>query len=198
MDIARLVVEYLKVVLSPQTIAGSIVLAFLFLFKEDIKALILRIAKIRLPGGSELSISQLERAHEELIPKIEKPPVTPTEEVLLPENISLNPDQIEAVRQLFEAERAKATLWKYRYLNYFIAPITQRVLDWLASLSTRTTVTLFDSLWLPIVPNAEERRAIINALQAHYLIALAGELIEVTPKGRDYLQWRGPLPEAAT
>lgn len=119
-------------------------------------------------------------------------------QVSLPQNLSLTPEQVEGIRQLFEAERAKAYLWEYRYLNYFLAQSTQRVLDWLASLQTRTSVSLFDTLWLPAIPSAEERRAIVNALQAHHLIQLTGELIEVTPKGREYIQWRGPVPPVAT
>ena len=61
METAKLVLEYLRVLLSPQIIVGIIGLVFLLLFREDIKALILRIAKIRFPGGAELSTLQSER-----------------------------------------------------------------------------------------------------------------------------------------
>ena len=89
-------------------------------------------------------------------------------------------------------------MWEYRYLNYYLVPATQRVLEWLASLNTRTSYSFFDTLWMPAIPSAEERRAIINALETHHLIQFQGELIEVTPKGREYIQWRGPLPPPAT
>ena len=193
MEVAKLVLEYLKVILSPQVIAGGIALSFFLIFREDIKALMLRIAKIKFPGGGEVSTSQLERTSEESTAE-NTPPPAPPGGVPLPEGLSLTPDQVQVVRQVFEAERARAALWEYRYLNYFLVPTTQRVLDWLASLTTRTTVSLFDTFWLPMIPNAEERTAIINALQAHHLIVLTGELIEVTPKGREYINWRGTLP----
>lgn len=196
MKVAELVLEYLKVGLSPQVIAGTGVLVFLWLFKDDIRGLLRRVAKIRFPGGSELSTSQLDRESEEIEPRGEWPPAAPPEPQSLPENLSLTPEQVEAVAEAFKAERARATLWEYRYLNFYLAPTTQRVLDWLASLSSRTTFGLFDSFWMPIIPDAQERRAIISALQAHHLIAIQGELIEVTPKGREYLQWRGPLPSS--
>ena len=61
METTKLILEYLRVLLSPQIIVGIIVLVFSILFREDIKALILRIAKIRFPGGAELSTSQSER-----------------------------------------------------------------------------------------------------------------------------------------
>ncbi len=67
-------------------------------------------------------------------------------------------------------------------------------MDWFASLPNATTVSLFDALWMPSIPSAEERKAIINVLQAHHLIQFQGELVEVTPKGREYIQWRGALP----
>lgn len=194
MEIAKLVLEYLKVILSPQLIAGGIALAVFLLFRDDIKALMRRIAKIRFPGGSEVSTSQLERASGESPPAGRTPLPAPPGEVRIPDGLSLTQDQVKAVVQVFQAERARAALWEYRYLNYFLVPTTQRVLDWLTSLNTRTTVFMFDSFWLPIVPSAEERRAIINALQAHHLIQLTGELIDITPKGREYIQWRGPLP----
>ena len=197
-EIARLVLEYLKVALSPQTLAAAVAIVFFLAFKDDIKALMRRIAKIRFPGGSELSTSQAERASENVVTAHANPPVPPAEQVSLPQNLSLTPEQVEGIRQLFEAERAKAYLWEYRYLTYFLAPNTQRVLDWLASMQTRTSVSLFDTLWLPAIPSAEERTAIITALQAHHLIQLIGELIDVTPKGREYIQWRGPLPPIAT
>jgi hypothetical protein len=58
MTIAQLILEYFKVFLSPQVIAGSAVFTFFLLFRGDIKALLLRIAKIRFPGGAELSTPQ--------------------------------------------------------------------------------------------------------------------------------------------
>ena len=105
---------------------------------------------------------------------------------------------MKKVAELFQAERARAYLWEYRYLNYFLAYGTQKVLDWLACLPTRTSCDLFDTFWLPYIPSAEERRAIITALQAHHLIMIQDNLIEVTPKGREYIQWRGALPEKKT
>lgn len=198
MEIAKLVVEYFKVFLSAQVIIGAVVVAFFFMFKEDIRALLKRTAKIKFPGGGEFSTSQIEKTNEELPMRGEQPPVTTPDAPVLPENLTLTSDQVKKVEEAFASERAKAALWEYRYLNYFLARSTQRVLDWLASLNKITTVSFFDSFWLPVISNAEERHAIIHALQAHCLIMLTGEVIEVTPKGREYLEWRGPLPDETT
>ena len=117
METARVVLEYIKVALSPQTLAGGVAIVFFLVFKEDIKALMRRIAKIRFPGGSELSTSQAERSVEDASAEKAHPPTPPAEEVSFPKNLSLTSEQVEAIRQLFEAERAKAYLWEYRYLN---------------------------------------------------------------------------------
>jgi hypothetical protein len=196
MQTSQLVLEYLNVLLSPQVIGGFVVAGFVLIFREDIKALFVRIAKIRLPGGAELSTSQSAKLDEE--PKDKKPPLPPpSDAVKLP--ATLNPPESKEVRELLDAERAIAYLWEYRYLNYFLVPNTQIVIDWLASLQIRPTVKLYDTVWLPAIPSPTERRAILNALQTHYLITIDKELIEVTPKGREYIQWRGPLqlPTAA-
>ena len=52
----------------------------------------------------------------------------------------------------------------------------------------------FDSQLMAFENSAVERRAIFVALQNHHLIDTTGDLIEITPKGRDYLEWRRPLP----
>ena len=191
MDIAKIILEYCKVLLSTPVIAGLLVLVFFMIFRVSIQALIGRIAKIRFPGGAELSTSQ-----EELPAKDELPQITANSEKspIKGLGITLKPDQMRAISERFDAERAQARLWEYRFLNYFLVQKTQKVLDWLASLKQRTTTAMFDSFWLPVIPNAQERNAIIRALEAQHLIIIQNDLIEVTGKGIEYLQWRGPLP----
>ena len=196
METLKLVLEYCKLILSPQVITGVVILIIIKVFVKDIRGLIGRLATIKFPGG-ELSTNQAEQGKGE--PTDRKPPEIPSESVIdIPPTLSLNSEQVTQVRQLFEAERAKAYLWEYRYLNYFLVPHTQRVLDWLASIPQSTSVSFFDSFWQPLIPGAQERRAIISALEQHHLIQLTGELVEITPKGKEYIQWRGPLPAAAT
>ena len=54
---------------------------------------------------------------------------------------------------------------------------------------------MFHSWWLPLMTDVEQRAIILGVLRNHGLIALKGELIEVTEKGREYLAFRGPLPQ---
>jgi hypothetical protein len=191
MSTAQLVLEYLKVFLTPQIVIGTIVVVFVTIFRPDILALFRRIATIRLPGGTELSTSQSAKIEDEP----DRPPPTPpsSADVALPPSLDAN--ELRTVRELLDAERMRAFVWEYRYLNYFLVQNSQRVLDWFASLPQRTSIQLFDTVWMPLIANAQERRAILNALQTHHLIVINNDLVEVTPKGREYIQWRGgPLP----
>ena len=152
MEIANLILEYIKVFLSLPVVAAVAIFAFVRIFKEEIRAVLKGKPKIKL-GGFEFS--QVEKTNEELPARGEQPSATPPEAPSLPENLTLGPEQVKAVVDAFDAERARATLWEYRYLNYFFARSTQHVLDWLASLSKRTTLSMLDSFWLPVTYNSE-------------------------------------------
>lgn len=192
-DIAHLVLEYVKVLLSAPVIAGAVALTFLCLFRGEIRALIGRVFRIRFPGG-ELFASQQERTQAAIAPK-EQPPGGPQgQQVQLPATVTLTPEQAQQVVAIIQSERANATLWEYRYLNFFLARSTQLVLDWLGTVQQPISVNLIDSYLQSFIVDAQERVAILTALQNHHLITIANNLVQITPKGREYLQWRGPLP----
>jgi len=196
MDVAAIVLEYLKVILSTPVVLGVIAIVALLLFKSDIKTLIGRIATIKLPGGSELSTLQQSRSTEEATPQ--NPPNVSDEQLQIPNNLQLSQEQLEAVRKLYVNERANAYLWEYRYLNFYFVPTTQFVLEWIATTQQPTSLSLFDNVWGPLIQSVDERQAIIDALQSHHLIQLTNSLVEITPKGQEYLEWRGPMPRTAT
>ena len=195
MDFA-MILEYLKVVLAAPVMIAVIALTFLVMFRADVKALMARIAKVKFPGG-EIETSQLEKLKEQLPAKGDVPEPIAKEGAQLAALPSPTSGD-NALQETFVAERSKAALWEYRYLNLFLARGTQHVLDWFAGSNPRATVSLFNAVWLPIIPNPNERMAILTALQAHHLITIENDLVQVTPKGREYLQWRGPLPNAST
>ena len=191
MEISKHILEYLQLLLSPQIVIGAVTVTFLLLFREDIKALLLRIAKIKLPGGAEVSTPQSEQQAEEETQ--EKPAPTPDTSVSgLPSGLTA--EQRTTVENMLKAERATSYLWEYRYLNHYLVYGTQRVLDWIISLGQPTTYSHYDATWLPLIPSSNERNAILNALQQHHLIQESDGAITVTPKGIEYQQWRGELP----
>src|SRR5262249_43417692 len=111
--------EFLRIILSTQVVSGAVVCAFLYLFKGDVKALMARIARIRLPGGSEFSTTQLEKETEGVTAKQKPPDVPQSDKPQIPEGLHLSADQVESIKQVFNAERANSYLWEYRYLNLF-------------------------------------------------------------------------------
>ena len=192
MEIATIILEYLKVILSAPVLLAIIAGVFIFKFSEDIKALLSRIAKIKLPGGTEVSTPQSNRIINDESKSL------PTPDSVTVEGIptELTHDQKLIIEQLVKSHIANTYLWEYRYLNYYLVRRTQIVLDWLAGLPQPTTYAHYDSFWLPLISSANERKAMITALQSHHLILHdeATNMISVTPKGQEYQEWRGELP----
>jgi len=190
MQIVEIVLEYVKVFLSPQMVAGILIGIFFWLFKSDLSTLIARIATIKLPGGSEILTSQAGMEKKESLSKNEPPP-EPKEPKLDSESLTLTPEQVREIKAVFDAERARAAFWEYEYLNFYLVPNTQKVLEWLANLPQPPTIPLADNLWSPLIPQASERQAILDALENHHLVQRkTGDLLEVTPKGHEYLKVR--------
>lgn len=156
------------------------------LFQSEIRGLIARVRSVSMPGMQIQAPQMPER------PPVAAPPNPPPPE--LPAGLVLTPAQQQQFVQIFQAERAAARLWEYRYLNQFLARGTQIVLDWLIGLQQSTTIDAFEAYWIPVITDAAQRRIIIDVLQAHNLIQIDGPAIRVTDKGREYAQWRGPLP----
>lgn len=193
MEIAQIVLEYLKVLLSAPVVVGVVVLAFFLLFRDPITKLLERWAdwKIRFPGGTEISAQTSQPLESSAGPEVD-PADVPMDNV--PTN--LTGEQRRAIVDILRSLTANAYLWEYRYLNYFLVRATQIVLDWFVGLDSSVTRARYDAVWLPIIVSPEQRRAILDALANHHLIQIDSvtDLVSVTPKGREYHEWRGPLP----
>jgi hypothetical protein len=192
MEVANLILEYIKALLSAPAIFGLAFISFIFCFKSNLKQLIDRIASITLPGGGEISMSQMERVAKAQEATLNPPPDLSASNEL--SKITLSASDQKIIKEVFEAERARSALWEYRYLNLFLVRATQDVLDWLIALKTPPTIMFANDWWQPMVPDPNERRAIFEALRMHSLIDVQNNQIIVTPKGKEYAQWRGELP----
>ena len=188
----ELALGYLRVLLSAPPMTVVVVFVLVCVFKSDLQAIMSRIATIKFPGGELSTTSQIDRPAK--TGPDELPPGPTGQETDLPEGLTLSPEQQGLVRDFIQAQRATSRLWEYRYLNFYFVRNTQRVLDWLASLQNRPSIEMFHALWSPAIPSADDRQAVLVALQSHYLITVRETMIEITDKGREYLQWRGPLP----
>jgi hypothetical protein len=174
------IIELLKMLLSTQVIFGGLILYFLLTYKSNLKKLFSSISTIKLPGGTELSTQQLNREEDK-------------KEVILDKNPDIDSYDKKKLQELYNTERARAYLWEYNYLNFFLVRNSQNILDWFYALDKGTSYSLYDSTWLNAVPNPNEREIIFNVLINHHLIIKNKEIIHISEKGKEYVEWRGEL-----
>ncbi len=183
-----LLLEYIKLFFTPQFVIGVICFVIFLYLKKDIVKLIDAIIDFDSPWF-KFKKSQVNRNSEERISTpVPDVPDTTSENF---EGLTLKPEVVEKIRELFHAERAKATLWEYRFLNYYLVPKTQTVLDWLITKKENITREYFHAHFVHLIPQIQERNAILNALESHQLISIDGNgIIKLEPKGYSYAEWR--------
>ena len=185
----EIIVGYFRVLLSAPPMTVLVVFVLVRVFKTELKTLMDRIATIKFLG-SEISTTSQVIDHTEKTGPDELP--TGSTETALPEGLTLSPDQQKLVTDFIQAQKTTSRIWEYRYFNSYFVHDTQLVLDWLVRNSP--SIELFHAMWMPKIPKVTDRESILLALQNHNLITVLLTMIEITEKGRDYLQWRGPLP----
>jgi hypothetical protein len=190
MQAAQIVLEYLKVALSAPVMSAAIAFGLALLYKKPAIALINRIAMLKVAGIGELQTSQAARAEPSTHEGSEAPQPLPAESVSAAGNLS-DP----TATALVKAERERAYLWEYRYLNLFLVRGTQIVLEWFAARESPTAFQVYDGWWSSLVLDPNERFARVAILKSHYLLVEHNGLLSVSEKGREYLAWRGPLPQ---
>jgi hypothetical protein len=153
-----LVLQYFQIVFA-WPVATVVMVAIAFrVFHADIKSLMSRIARIRFPSGREFTTSQIERSANDPVPA-PIPKVPKNDLVPIPQGANYSPEQQKVVEQLLEAERISRYLWEHKYLHYFLAYRTQLVLDWFSTVTAPVSRSLFDSFWISVIPEVEERNA---------------------------------------
>ena len=118
---------------------AAVAFGLAFLFREPVRALINRIALLKVAGLGELQTSQAARA--ELPPPDGRAaPLPLPAESTTGTSTSSDP----STTALIKAERERAYLWEYRYLNLFLVRGTQMVLEWFAARESPTTFQVYD------------------------------------------------------
>ncbi|KVR47568.1 hypothetical protein WK16_06715 [Burkholderia ubonensis] len=129
----RLILEYLKVVLSWPVVVGLGATVGTLWFRTELRALINRIASLEFPGG-KLVTQQAMIEDESVIGEAAQS--VPADNATPPalQGLRLSAEDQATLRNVFVSERAAARMWEYHYLNYYFAPSTQHVLNWLIGL----------------------------------------------------------------
>lgn len=191
--------EYLKVLLAWPVVTAVLGITVVRTFRPQIATLLEKPFRLKWPGGGA-SFGSQERVARTELPASTNAPAVPSAgtSVVLPEHLSPSSQEGKDVVNLVQSERANAALWEYRYLNLYLVRGTQMVLDWLATLPQGISPSFFDSQVQAFISDSNERFAIVNALQRHHLVAIQGDMMRVTDKGREYLAWRSPLPQVSS
>lgn len=125
-------------------VSGLVALVFIFVFREPLSTLIGRTSAVKFPGV-EWSVSQVERAAAAEAAPTNSLPVTGGSDVpVAPAGLTLTPEDQDRLTDFIKAERARAALWEYRFLNFFLVTRTQKVLDWFASIKDKPTLQFYD------------------------------------------------------
>jgi hypothetical protein len=196
MEIAKLVLEFARVLLAWPVITLIFGVVFLRLFKPQIGSALARILSVRLPGGGELLMSEQQASVNVLTASTDASAgAAPGQPTIPPAPTAPQlPAGGDNVEQRVQTERQRAQLWEYRFLNLYLVPRTQVVLDWLASQPPMGLHT-YEAWLMGSVPSPTERLAVLDALLNHHLVEMRDNLITVTHKGREYMQWRGPAAD---
>jgi translation initiation factor 2 gamma subunit (eIF-2gamma) len=183
----KLFLEYLKVLLAWPVVVGVGATIGTLWFRTELRALINRVASLEFPGG-KIVTQQTKLEEDALVNEVVESVPAEADVPSVLDEIHLSAVDQKKIRDVIVAERAAARVWEYRYLNYYFAPATQHVLDWLIGLNI-TTDAAYDAYWINRIPQTAERRAIIDALQKHLCIHIDGPSYQVSDKGREYAAW---------
>lgn len=191
MEIAQIILAYLKAVLSWPVVLFAAVIFLSIKFREAISAWL---RNLKIEGHGYVFSGQKEHLESEKYDQNQ--PSLPQEKAKAEETPTTRDDGTAG--QLANQWRANAYLWEYRYLNYFLVPNTKRILTWLYEQKNPVTVSFADAFWLPIIPAPAERLAILTALTQHYLVHNNQGFIQITPKGREYVEFSGLAGASST
>jgi len=198
-------IELLKVLLSPHMVWAGVLIFFAFRFKNKfshlLEAITNRIKHVKkykkTKDGHEILFedAQLGKDNKSLPNVSDEPPKAVPEKI---EGSDWPEDSIsnaEELRNEVKRERTNCYLWQYSYFNIFLARHTQHVLDWFVSHNSPQKLAEFHKYWEALILTEKERNMVVGALGDNFLVELVnGDQLQATPKGKEYQQWRGPLP----
>lgn len=176
--------EFLKVLLGWPSIVLTIAIFGFYIFRVPLSKWLENV-KIDY-GGATISSQQQKVEDNVQAPKLEVDQSGP----------SVLPVPNGSDSNLVNQWKAAAYLWEYRFLNFFLAYHSQQFLDWLCDRTEPMSLEVTNSLWLVKVPDVAERQAVVEAITRHHLAEIRDSMISITPKGREYVEFRGRFDPA--
>jgi len=169
--------EAMKILVSWPFAVCSLGFAFGIAFKPEIRAFIVNIAEIWLPGGSRITTRQQPT-----------PENNTGNEITGPKDLSALPAQktVEEYERLLQDARIGIAYWRFQFLNWFLVPRTKEVLKWIGQ-TGGVTVGAYREFWRKVFVSEAESEITSSVLLQNWLITLDSGLYKITPIGRDFL-----------
>lgn len=189
MEQNQLVLEYLKVLLSWPFMVLILTIFFGLVFREPITVFLKNISGIKLPGGAEITSQATQLSSSSS--SAEVPQVGESSEqieALLTELIQSETGRSH-LEDIIKAKDVEIRHWEFNYLNVFLVFNTKRVLYWFSTCASPPSPQVFHSMWAPFILQSNERDAILEALLTHMLISEHNNLITVTSKGLEFINF---------
>lgn len=177
-------IEVVRIITSWQMVLLAIVVITYQKFEEPIKQLIPKLSvranwkDFAITAESQRSAVRIEEAT----------PPTPEVDQSQPKAAEIPTQELQDAATSW---RLAAYVWEYRYLNFFLKGNTQRALNILYTFSQPIPLSLASNLVAQYAPDPNEQKAVLDAMTAHHLVQIQGETISLTPKGREYVEFRG-------
>lgn len=184
--------ELLRIVTTTQMVALYITLIVMFIiirhFKEALIKIMGRPATIKT-GNVEANINQS--------PSIERPPENIDDIKMLKDKLLESSNLTDSARQNALAAVELAIWWKFRYLDIFLAPKTQFILDRIAEAGEAGAhfQNLLNTLSI-MGESGEQITAIETALLLNGLVVreTPANIYKITETGEEYRRRRNPPP----
>lgn len=199
-DIAKEILEYLKVIFSWPIIVFTLSMIFMFKFSKEIHDFLLNTTHFKAGPVEMTKQSEEEPPSEKIEGNLEND-----------NNVQFTQDQITALDNEFtrlssETDQQKQTieqkdefiryliarleLTEFAYLNLFFVPNTKMVLHWLRSVG-QTTKELFNISFQPSIPSEVERETIFSVLLGNEMIIEQNSQFQLTEKANKFLDYLG-------
>ena len=193
-------VSLLAVLISWPAAVVLIALLFMKKFTGSIDTYLRSIGKIKLPGGVELQSNQGTADDGEGIPPGALV-LSHEQQQQIAESIrdleqqrNLSAEERAAIQRDFEQMAGFVIDWKFRFLNLFLVDNSKNVLHWFSANPPQTRAS-YDALWNAVIPDQNERCAILDALLHMGLLREQDGVVRIDPHGYSFLQFIGVIPQ---
>ena len=194
-----IIVKLLSVILSWPVAIITIVLVFVYKFRDSINYFLKNIGSMKLPGGVEIQSQTPSSSESEGSETDDTLKLTSQEQQYLNKYLkelesakTASEEERDVYKELYDQELYNAIVWKFKYLNMFFVPNTKLILLWFAQNPFKNRNS-YHTAWQTNIQSKEQREIILNVLKQNGMIKVSEGTINVTSEGYAFLEYIGFL-----